>query len=271
MEGTMKIVRLIHWKPEEAAKEIQYLENAGYEVISAILSGPSFLKNLEADNPDVLLIDLSRVPSQGRDLAVAVRMRKGTRHIPIVFAAGKAEKVEAIQALLPDAVYTDWHNVPIAIDEAIQRGVEDPIVPDSAFAAYAGKPLAEKLGIKPGFTVSLVNAPTDFGAVLGKLPGNTSLMDGVDPGSDLVVWFVRSEDDLQGDMESIVRASQQAPVWIAWPKRGGAMESGLTQQMVRQQAMAQGMVDYKICSIDQDWSALLFKWRGGDVEPTRGS
>ncbi len=255
-------IRLVHWKPEEAEEGIQRLVDSGMHVHSDPVEGPSFLKELERDAPDALLIDLSRAPSQGRDLAVAVRMRKGTRHIPIVFVAGKTEKVDPIRELLPDANFTDWQHAATAIAEAIKRGVEDPIVPGSAFAAYAGKPLAEKLGIKSGFIVSLVNAPADFRAVLGKLPKGTSLIDGMEPESDLVVWFARNAVDLQRNLASIVRASQQAPVWIAWPKRGGALESDLAQQAVRQQAMAEGMVDYKICSMDKDWSALLFKWRG---------
>jgi CheY-like chemotaxis protein len=258
----MSKVRLIHWKPEEAAEEIQLLKDAGFEVHSAPISGSNFLKKLEASNPDALLIDLSRAPSQGRDLAVAVRMRKGTRHIPIVFVAGKPEKVEAIRVLLPDAAYTEWQRAAAVIAEAIRIGVETPIVPGSAFAAYTGKPLVEKLGIKPGFTVSLVNPPEDFPTVLAKLPVDTSLVTGMVPKADLTIWFARTVDDLQRDLDSILHASQQVPVWIAWPKRGGAMASDLTQQTVRQQAMAEGMVDYKICSIDQDWSALLFKWRG---------
>jgi CheY-like chemotaxis protein len=255
-------IRLVHWKPEEAEEGIQLLVGAGMNVHSDPVEGLSFLKELERETPDGLLIDLSRAPSQGRDLAVAVRMRKGTRHIPIIFVAGKAEKVEAIRELLPDAVYTDWQQVATAIAEAVQSGVEDPIVPESAFAAYAGKPLVEKLGIKPGFMVSLVNFQGNFLDALGKLPQGASLINGMEPEPDLVVWFARTEGDLQRDMESIIHASQQAPVWIAWPKRGGALESDLTQQSVRQQAMAQGMVDYKICSVDRDWSALLFKWRG---------
>ena len=255
-------IRLVHWKPEEAEEGIKCLVDSGMHVHWDPVEGPSFLKELERDAPDALLIDLSRAPSQGRDLAVAVRMRKGTRHTPIIFVAGKAEKVTPIRELLPDASFTDWQHAASVIAEAIRIGAEDPIVPGSAFAAYAGKPLAEKLGIKPGSTVSLVNAPTDFRTVLGKLPKGTSLIDGMDPEADLVVWFANNEGDLKRDMESIVRASQQAPVWIAWPKRGGALESDLTQQAVRQQAMAEGMVDYKICSMDKDWSALLFKWRG---------
>jgi hypothetical protein len=66
-------------------------------------------------------------------------------------------------------------------------------------------------------------------------------------------------------LPGIVDASKRAPVWIAWPKKRSKLAGDLAQQIVRERGMAEGMVDYKICSIDQDWSALLFKWRGKDA------
>lgn len=258
----MMRVRLIHWQPEEAVDGIKLLEDAGLEVLSGPVLVPRLLQELENDRPDAVLIDLSRAPSQGRDLAIALRMRKTTRGIPLIFAAGQSEKVEKIRDLLPDAGYTDWRNAAAAIQTAIRKGVQDPIVPESAFAAYAGKPLVEKLGIKAGFAVCLSSAPAGFEATLGKLPAGTTLIAGPDPGADLTIWFARTEKDLRRDLASISGASQLAPVWIAWPKKGSAIESDLGQQRVRETGLAEGMVDYKICSIDQDWSALLFTWRG---------
>jgi CheY-like chemotaxis protein len=255
-------IRLVHWKPLEAKENIQLLVDEGMKVVSDVVEGSTFLKELERNTPDALLIDLSRAPSQGRDLAVAVRMRKSTRSIPIVFVAGKMEKVEAIRELLPDAGFTEWEHAASVITDAIRKGVEDPIVPGSVFAAYAKKPLVEKLGIRPGFSVSLVSAPPGFEIALGDLPEEASLIVGVDPKTNLTIWFAHSEDDLQRDLDAIARTSKQAPVWIAWPKRSGAIASDLTQQMVRQRAMSGGMVDYKVCSIDPNWSALLFTWRG---------
>ncbi len=262
MKGT---IRLVHWKPEEAVEGIRLLADAGYKVVSDPFRGPRFLKELEDDRPDAVLIDLSRAPSQGRDLAIALRMRKGTRNIPIVFVAGKAEKVEKIRDLLPDAGYTDWESAAIVIEAGIRTGVKDPIVPESVFAAYAGKPLAEKLGIKADFVVSIVGAQDGFEATLGKLPAGATCNVGLDSSADLTIWFARKEEDLRGDVASIAAASKRAPVWIAWPKRSSKIKGDLTQQTVRQIAMSEGMVDYKVCSIDGDWSALLFTWRGKET------
>ena len=77
-----------------------------------------------------------------------------------------------------------------------------------------------------------------------------------------VLELLRKEEKLRKDLASIIAASKTAPVWIAWPKRGSTIKSDLWQQSVRKIAMAEGMVDYKVCSIDADWSALLFTWRG---------
>jgi hypothetical protein len=191
-----------------------------------------------------------------------LRMRKSTRGIPLLFVGGKAEKVDAIRELLPDADYVEWREAVPAIKAAIRRGVKDPVVPESAFAGYAGKPLAEKLGLKPGFVVSTVGAPADFAATLGRLPRGASVAQGTTRDASLTIWFTRSVESLAGDLPSIVAASKLAPVWIAWPKKASALAGDLTQQAVREVGLAQGMVDYKICSIDKDWSALLFKWRG---------
>jgi CheY-like chemotaxis protein len=258
----MAKVRLVHWKPEEAQEGVKLLIDAGLEVLADTVAVPNFLRELENERPDAVLIDLSRAPSQGRDLAIALRMRKGTRSIPIIFVAGKAEKVQKIRDLLPDAGYTDWESAAMAVKTAIRAGVKDPIVPESVFAAYAGKPLAEKLGIKADFIVACVGAPDDFEATLGKLPSAATVIAGPDINADLTIWFTLKEENLRKDLASIIAASKTAPVWIAWPKRGSTIKSDLTQQTVRKIGMAEGMVDYKVCSIDADWSALLFTWRG---------
>lgn len=258
----MTRIRLVHWKPEEAEEGIRLLENSGLEVHADPVVVSSFIQELEADRPDAVLIDLSRAPSHGRELAIALRLRKGTRSIPLVFVGGKPEKVEKIRELLPDAGYSEWEKTTAVIERVVREGVKDPIVPESVFAAYAGKPLTEKLGIKAGFIVALVGAPQGFDSRLGRMPEGSVLVEGVDEGSDLTIWFVRTEGDLHKALPGITDASKRGPVWIAWPKKGSKMQGELAQQIVRERGMAVGMVDYKICSIDQDWSALLFKWRG---------
>src|SRR5512146_1837986 len=99
-------VRLIHWNPgaEELARP---LREAGCDVDTRPVT-PEALRALNRDPPDALVVDLTRVPSQGRDVAVILRRQKGTRDVPLLFLGGAAEKVVPIRKLLPDAGYGDW-------------------------------------------------------------------------------------------------------------------------------------------------------------------
>jgi CheY-like chemotaxis protein len=255
-------IHLIHWHAEEANQKAVPLKKAGFDVSWDLPAGSQFLKILEQKSIDAILIDLSRLPSQGRDLAINIRKRKGTRHIPIIFVGGDPEKVKKIQEILPDAYYCEWSNVSDIVNDASQAPVGDVVVPDSAFAAYAGKPLSEKLGIKTGYKVALFQQDDHFERALGKLPSEASLVNELTRDADLTICFMRSQAELGQRLKSIVGASKNSPVWIAWPKKGSDLEGDLTQTIVRETGLNAGMVDYKICSIDQNWSALLFTWRG---------
>ena len=118
----------------------------------------------------LLVIDLGRLPSHGRDVGVSMRQTRATRGIPLVFVDGDPEKVEPIRQLLPDAVYTDWPNIQPALRHAIANPPSQPVVLKSSLAGYSGTPLPRKLGIKPGYAVALPGAPDDFETTLGELP-----------------------------------------------------------------------------------------------------
>jgi len=259
----MKRVRLVHWNVDEARGRLDRLTAEGYRVDWEPRPGPDLFKKLTADPPGAVVIDLSRLPSGGRDLALEVRHRRSTRHVPLVFVEGAAEKVELVRALLPDAVYTTWSDIGPALRQAIAKPPSDPVVPASRMAGYAGVPLAKKLGITKGTIVSLVDAPESFAAQLGDLPPGVVLRDGLRGRSDVVVWFARSQKAMRRRMDLIASRAAGSPVWIAWPKKSSGVESDLTQQTVRRAAEAAGLVDYKIIAIDSTWSGLLFTRRPG--------
>jgi len=256
-------ILLIHWKEAEIQERVRRLETAGFTVISGAQPGSSLFKQLESNPPDAVVIDLTRLPSQGRDLAIAIRMRKGTRALPLVFLGGDPAKVSKIRALLPDAASGSWEDAAAVIQTAMLSAGDEVVIPESAFAAYAGKPLREKLGVKPGTRLAAVDAPGGFAETLGDLPADASFMDGSAVDANLTIWFVRSQEKLTHDLGEITAASRRAPVWVAWPKRASNQKSDLTQTVVRAVCMDSGMVDYKICAVDAEWSALLFTWRGG--------
>jgi hypothetical protein len=257
-------IRLIHWKPAEAMQEIEKLCAAGYDVASESLT-PASLRELKEDPPDAIVIDLSRLPTQGRDLALTLRKFKSTRTVPLVFVGGDQEKVKRIKEILPDVFYTTYSRIQGVLKHAIANPPKDPVIPRSAFDGYAGTPLPKKLGIKAHTSVCLINAPQDFEETLGNLPEGVALYKntkGLEKGRcDLIIWFVTSRKLLENRISNIRERIGKGGIWIAWPKKASGISSDLSQIIVREVGLASGLVDFKICSIDKTWSGLRFSLR----------
>ena len=256
----MPRIRLIHWNAAEAAERAGRLSADEFRVNHAQLDTAS-LRDLRANPPDALLIDLGRLPSQGRDVGVAMRQTRATRTIPLVFVDGDPAKVSRVRQLLPDAVYTDWPNVRSALRQAIAQPPSDPVKPESALAGYSGTPLPRKLGIKAGYAVATPGAPDDFQATLGSLPGDVTLRRRAQGRCDLIVWFVGSRRQLRQRVERYGQKAGPGGLWICWPKKASGVKSDLSERVVRETGLANGLVDYKIASIDQTWSGLRFTRR----------
>ena len=259
-------ILLIHWNREEAEDRAGILRKLGFNARVEVPEGPPFFKRLRSDPPDAVVIDLSRLPSQGRDIGLAVRHYKTTRGLPLVFVGVDPVKLEKIRDLLPDMAASTWDTVGEALKRAIRNPPRDPVRPPSLLAGYAGAPLVKKLGIRPDSVVGFIDAPNGFEASLGPLPDGVKITR--KPGSerDLTIWFVRSRKELRDGLKRVLTASGEGRLWIAWPKKGSKEESDLTQQLVRDEGLAAGWVDYKICSVDKVWSALLFTRRKRSVK-----
>lgn len=257
----MKRVRLICWNANEAKQRAEDLRSEGYIVDAEIPRGATSLRELGKKPPLAIIIDLSRLPSQGRDIAVMLRKTKGTRQIPLIFSEGDPGKVTRIRKLLPDAVYTRWSRMRTALRRAISHPPPNPVAPKSIFEAYAGAPLVKKLGIKPGISLALLRAPEDFQEKITPLPDGARLTYRLSRQTELALWFNRSRREYESQIAKISSAIGSARLWIAWPKKEGRLGTDLTQQAVRKAGLAVGLVDYKICSIDNTWSALLFTRR----------
>jgi CheY-like chemotaxis protein len=255
-------IQLFHWNASEAAQYIDFLVSAGYEVIYNASANPmDDLRRMRQDPPAAVVIDLSRLPSHGREVGMAIRSQKTTRYIPLVFVSGEAEKVTRVRSMLPDAVYTTWEGIRQALKEAIEHPPAEPIATTSAMDAYAGQPLTKKLGIKSGMTIGLVNTPSGFIEALGPLPEKVCLHEQPEEHCDLLIWFVRSRNELEQGMPQVVARNDYRGVWIAWPKKTSGVSSDLTQPVVRKAGLAVELVDYKVCAIDATWSGLLFSRR----------
>ncbi len=254
-----KTVRLIHWKAEEAAPHIATLRAAGYIVQYDLLT-PDIMREIRAAPPAAVIIDLGRMPSHGREIAFYFRLTKATREIPLVFVGGDPDKVTALRAKLPDAVYTTWARIRTALARAIARPPKVTTIPTSALAGYSGTPLPKKLGIKPDSVVLLVGAPAGFEATLGTLPAGAKVTRRAGT-ANLTLWFATSRPALERDVKKLVAHAAQGGLWIVWPKKTSGMQSDLGETAVRAIGLANGLVDYKICTVDATWSGLKFSVR----------
>jgi CheY-like chemotaxis protein len=257
----MPRVRLIHWNAAEAEERIAGLRAAGYDVEHEAKISPEGFRSWRTNPPAAFVIDLTRMPSHGREVALTLRITKSTRNIPLVFVEGEPEKVERIKTHLPDAVYTTWGRIRGSLKKAISKPPSDPVVPESNLAGYSGTPLPGKLGIKPRSTVALIGAPKDFERTLGELPEGVKLKKQARGGYDLIIWFVRLRAELHDRIVQMGELAGDGGLWIAWPKQASGVASDLTQNVVRETGLASGLVDYKVCAIDATWSGLKFTRR----------
>jgi len=264
----MHRIYLVHWRPSEAASKVAHLA-ARFEVECGAPQGSPGLRPLRDHPPAAVIVDLDRAPAQGRDIGLALRQYKDTRHVPLVFAGGVASKVERVRELLPDATFAAWDDVLEPLRTAIDKPIEEPIVPAPAMAGYSGRPLAAKLGIKKGITVGLIDAPEDFESTLGSLPEGVSIRRQPRGRCDLVVWFTKTRKDLKRRVVSIGKRSGRGGLWIAWPKKASGVQTDVTQEIVRATGLGVGLVDYKICAIDATWSGLRFAWRKKEKKVVR--
>jgi CheY-like chemotaxis protein len=254
-------IRLFHWNITEAEQKTLILKSLGYEVDYEPYP-PKALKQLGNNPPAAVIIDLSRLPSQGRDIAVNILYAKATRNIPIIFVEGDPQKVRQIKMHVPDAIYTHYDQ----IAEALKKVLTDPpkvkLIPKSIFEPYKQTSLAKKLGIKPNSRLVLVDPPNDFTKTLGELPQNVTIQNKLSKKSDLVILFAAKQEKLQSQIIKIINeVPLEGKLWIAWQKQGPETATRVTQATVRKTGLALGLVDYKICRVDSEWTALLFTRR----------
>ena len=128
-------------------------------------------------------------------------------------------------------------------------------------AGYSGTPLPQKLGIKEGHRVALVGAPAGFD--LGTLPTGATLQAGLGgrgkalPPLDVIVFFVKKRADLSSKLDACrSRLDQAGGLWIAWPKKSSGVATDIVEDTIREVALPTGLVDNKVCAIDDTWSGL---------------
>ena len=129
-------------------------------------------------------------------------------------------------------------------------------------AGYSGTPLPKKLGIKEQSRLAFVNAPKDFQTYLGPLPDGAEVVKRLVKPLDLVLLFVTSERALARDFTKLSeKLATNGMIWIAWPKKSSGVATDLSFERVQRIGLDAGLVDVKICAIDEIWSALKFVFR----------
>jgi len=256
-------ILLIHWNEAEAEDRVHRLGKAGFSplILTSVPNSPADLRRLLEKPIDAIVIDLSRLPSLGRDVGLGLRSRKTTRYIPIVFVGGEPDKVSRVKTVLPEAVFTEWPKIGKAVKTAIKNRPANTLVPN-VMAAYSGTPLPKKLGVKPGIVVALVNAPDAFERTLDPLPDGVLSKENLRGKTDLVVLFASRMADIYEQFPRTERSlNDGGRLWIAWPKQASGVKTDVTQPAVREFGLAAGWVDFKICAIDETWSGLAFARR----------
>ena len=129
-------------------------------------------------------------------------------------------------------------------------------------AGYSGTPLAKKIGIKEGSRVALINAPKDFQFEPTELPDNVEFTKSSAKSLDIILFFVTTERALAKDFSKLAaRLTANGMIWITWPKKSSGVASDLTFDHVQRIGLDAGLVDVKICAVDDTWSGLKFVYR----------
>jgi hypothetical protein len=248
----MPQILVIHWDPVEAGSLCDRIRREGFEASPYPCRGDKGFRGIAENPPAAIVIDLMSMPSYGRTMGALLRERKSTRMIPLVFIQGDPEKTGRVRELLPDAVFADLLRIGPALSRAIRQAPVEPVVPDGS-----GTPLLEKLKIREGAVIGLLHAPEGFETRLAPLPEGARLQTGTQD-ADVILAFVKSAAALGRELPMLARGMGKAKVtlWLLWPKKSGGVASNLTMPRIREMCREVGLIDYKVCAVDETWSGM---------------
>jgi len=126
-----------------------------------------------------------------------------------------------------------------------------------ALAGYSGTPLAKKLGIGAGARVLVVEAPDDYDALVAPLPPGVTRVARLDAKTDIVHLFTRSKAQLSKALATYhAKMRPDCAIWVSWPKKASGVATDVTEDVIRAVALPMGLVDVKVCAVDETWSGL---------------
>lgn len=129
-------------------------------------------------------------------------------------------------------------------------------------AGYSQRQLVDKLGIKSGYKILLINAPKDYDQTLGKLPDGTVQARSRKGPLDFIHFFTKDKLELDQNFPGLMKIlDYKGMLWISWPKGSSKVETDLNDNVVREIGLKHGLVDVKVCAVDEVWSGLKFVYR----------
>jgi len=124
-------------------------------------------------------------------------------------------------------------------------------------AGYSNTPLAKKLGLKNGFRIRLINAPAHYFELFTEMPAPLHFIDDISVKKDLIHFFTISAEELRAVLPALKNeVVHNGMIWVSWPKKASKMTTDVNEQMIRDLALASGLVDIKVCAVDEVWSGL---------------
>jgi len=122
---------------------------------------------------------------------------------------------------------------------------------------YSGTPLAKKLGIKSGLNLLAVDPPENYAELLAPLPDGTVIKTTPQPDNDIVHLFANTRDGLFKNLakyKDLIK--QDGAIWVSWYKKAAKLPTEITEDSIREAALPLGLVDVKVCAVDENWSGL---------------
>ncbi len=252
-------VHLVHWRDTELDERRERLQRAGFSVAASSEEGGGAARAIAGRVPQVVVIDLERLPSHGCHLAAWLGQQKKTRAAGIVFVGGSAQAIARARKQFSTAEFVTWRGIKGGVQRALARPAAAPV---PATAGYSGTPLPTKLGIKAAATVALLGAPPGFEAQLQPLPDGVAIRRRAQGECDVLLLFADRLATLERRLPAACNALRRGGgLWIAWPKKASGVPTDVTESAVRARGLATGLVDNKICAVDAVWSGLRFVHR----------
>ncbi|MCG6139901.1 DUF3052 domain-containing protein [Leptospira mtsangambouensis] len=125
-------------------------------------------------------------------------------------------------------------------------------------AGYSGKPLVEKLGIKENMVLHFINLPSkDFTKTWGRFPKQIQILDKPKSGMDMIHFFTTTSKEYNEKLPKLIKfVKPNGMIWISWPKKTSKIPSDMNENLIRDFALELGLVDIKVCAVDETWSGL---------------